>query len=112
MGEILTTARTWHRDYHAGKLSYQEIAQQRSVIEAQLLAVLGNPPVTGWPADAIRLAKRIQRHWREWFTFLDNPEVKPDNNDAERALRKRGRPSESNWRSAKRLGRSISSPNV
>ncbi len=23
----------------------------------------------------------------EWFTFLTHPEVKPDNNDAERALR-------------------------
>ncbi len=40
VGEILTTARTWYRDYHAGKLSRQEIAQQRPVIEAQLLAVL------------------------------------------------------------------------
>jgi hypothetical protein len=27
------------------------------------------------------------RHWDEWFTFLSHPEVKPDNNDAERALR-------------------------
>ena len=29
----------------------------------------------------------LQRHWDEWFTFLSYPEVKPDNNDAERALR-------------------------
>jgi DNA-binding protein H-NS len=87
VSEILTTARTWYRDYHAGKLSRQEIAQQRPVIEAQLLAVLHNPPEKRWPADAQRLANRIQRHWIEWFTFLDYPEVKPDNNDAERALR-------------------------
>ncbi len=26
-------------------------------------------------------------YWDEWFTFLSNPEVKPDNNDAQRALR-------------------------
>jgi len=32
-------------------------------------------------------ANRIKRHWDEWFTFLTHPEVKPDNNDAERALR-------------------------
>ena len=87
VGEILTTARTWYRDYHLGKLSHLLIARNRPVIEAQLQAVLHNPPVTGWPADAQRLANRIQRHWREWFTFLDHPEVKPDNNDAERALR-------------------------
>ena len=37
--------------------------------------------------SAQRLANRIQRHGKEWFTFLDYPEVKPDNNDAERALR-------------------------
>ena len=101
VGEILTTARTLYRDYHLGKLSHLLIASNRPVIEAQLQAVLHNPPVTGWPADAQRLANRIQRHWREWFTSLDHPEVKPDNNDAERALRKRGRASESNWRSAK-----------
>lgn len=87
VGEILTTARTLYRDYHAGKLSCLQIAGNRPVIESQLQAVLQNPPVTGWPADAQRLTNRIQRHWTEWFTFLDRPEVKPDNNDAERALR-------------------------
>ncbi len=39
------------------------------------------------PADAHRLANRIKRHWDEWFTFLSNPEVKPDNNDAERGYK-------------------------
>jgi transposase len=87
VGEILTTARTLYRDYHAGKLSREDITQKRPVIEAQLLVALYNPPENGWPADAQRLANRIQRHWAEWFTFLDHPEVKPDNNDAERALR-------------------------
>jgi len=48
--------------------------------------VLDNPLVGGWP-DAQRLADRLKRHWDEWFTFLSYPEVKPDNNDAERALR-------------------------
>jgi len=33
------------------------------------------------------MADRLKRHWDEWFTFLSYPEVKPDNNDAERALR-------------------------
>ena len=67
--EILTTARTLHRDDHAGKLSCLQLAGNRPVIEAQLQAVLHNPPVTGWPADAQRLTNRMQRHWTEWFTF-------------------------------------------
>jgi hypothetical protein len=87
VGEILATARTLYREYHAGQLSREAMAAQRHVLEAKLLTVLTNPPVKGWPADAQRLANRIQRHWTEWFTFLDHPEVKPDNNDAERALR-------------------------
>lgn len=33
------------------------------------------------------MKNRLERHWDEWFTFLTHPEVKPDNNDAERALR-------------------------
>ena len=87
VGEILATARTVYREYHAGKLNQEEIAAQRRLLEAKLQDVLTNAPVKGWPADAQRLVNRIQRHWTEWFTFLDYPEVKPDNNDAERALR-------------------------
>jgi hypothetical protein len=49
VGEILTTARTLYRDYQTGKLSEKEITGQRPVMEAQLLAVLHNPPLTGWP---------------------------------------------------------------
>lgn len=48
---------------------------------------MDSPPPDGWPADAQRLTNRLERHWNEWFTFLTHPEVKPDNNDAERALR-------------------------
>ena len=56
-------------------------------MEAELAHVLDHPPKKGWPVDAQTLAKRFNRHWNEWFTFLSHPEVKPDNNDAERALR-------------------------
>jgi hypothetical protein len=77
VGEILATARTLYWQYHAGQLSREAMATQRRVLEAKLLAVLTNAPVKGWPADAQRLANRIQRYWIEWFTFLDHPEVKP-----------------------------------
>ncbi len=87
VGEILATARTRYRQYHVGQLSREAMAAERLVLEAKLLKILTDAPINGWPADAQRLAKRIQRYWTEWFTFLNYPEVKPDNNDAEIALR-------------------------
>jgi len=80
VGEILALARSSHRDHHAGKLNREALALYRPALECQ--RVLDNPLVGGWPADAQRLADRLKRH--EWFTFLSYPEVKPDNNDAER----------------------------
>jgi len=87
VGEILWAGRTAYQDYHTGKLSEDALASLRPVLESQLQAVLDNPAPGGWPADAQRLTHRIKRHWDEWFTFLNHPQVKPDNNDAERALR-------------------------
>ena len=64
-----------------------QLQQQRPLLEAQLAQVLNTPAQGKWAADAQNLANRLRRHWSEWFTFLSYPEVKPDNNDAERALR-------------------------
>ena len=85
--EIFTEARSFYRDYQAGNLSPSALAAQRHELEVRLEEVVDSPPVGGFPADAQRLANRLKRHWDEWFTFLSHPEVKPDNNDAERALR-------------------------
>ncbi|HUU82527.1 MAG TPA: IS66 family transposase, partial [Phycisphaerae bacterium] len=38
-------------------------------------------------ADALRLAKRLRKHWDHLFTFLDKPEVPFENNLAERQIR-------------------------
>ena len=84
---VLETARSIYRDYQTGKRLPETLAAQRPLLESQLMGVLDNPPTNGWPADAQRLVNRLKRHWDEWFTFLSRPEVKPDNNDAERALR-------------------------
>ena len=85
--EIFTEARSFYRDYQAGNLSPSALAAQRHELEVRLEEVVDSPPVGGFPADAQRLANRLKRHWDEWLTFLSHPEVKPDNNDAERALR-------------------------
>lgn len=84
---ILHSARDAYRRYHQAQLTQAQLATFRVIVEAELAHVLEHPPETGWPADAQMLAKRFNRHWHDWFTFLSHPEVKPDNNDAERALR-------------------------
>jgi len=84
---ILHRARQKHRDYHAGKVTQSQLEQYRLVVEAELSRVIETPPDGGWAADAQTLANRFRRHWSEWFTFLSHPEVKPDNNDAERGIR-------------------------
>ena len=38
-------------------------------------------------ADALRLAKRLRKHWDHLFTFLDKPKVPFENNLAERQIR-------------------------
>ena len=38
-------------------------------------------------ADALRLSKRLRKHWNHLFTFLDKPDVPFDNNLAERMIR-------------------------
>ena len=85
--EVLWQARTAHRDYQDGKASREDLVHQRAVVEAKLQEVLSEAVTTSAPSDTLRLSRRLQRHWHEWFTFLSHPEVKPDNNNAERALR-------------------------
>jgi transposase len=84
---ILHSARQAHRNFHSGQLSREQLAEHRVSVEAQLAEVLSHPPAVCWAADSQNLANRFRKYWSDWFTFLTYPEVKPDNNDAERALR-------------------------
>jgi hypothetical protein len=84
---LFERARQAYRDYHAGTVTLAQLQTQRLTLEAQLADVIDHPPKSGWAADAQTLAHRFHRYWSDWFTFLSVPEVKPDNNDAERALR-------------------------
>ncbi len=84
---ILHSARQAHREYHQGNLSLEQLQQKRPILEAQLEQALNTPLKGWWAADSQGLANRLKRHWSGWFTFLTYPEVEPDNNDAERALR-------------------------
>lgn len=61
-----------------------ECMAARIRLEARLQALLAQP----WEnAHARRLVKRLRRHAKELFTFLDHPEVPFDNNHAERMIR-------------------------
>lgn len=84
---IFESARDAYKNYHAGQLTLEQLQHHRLMVEAQLAHVLDQPPKKGWAADAQALANRFTRYWSDWFTFLSHPDVKPDNNDAERALR-------------------------
>ncbi len=79
---IIYTARQAHRDYHQGRL----LQALRPIVEAELADVLEHPMKGRWAADAQALATRFRKHWSDWFTVLCQPEVAPDNNDAERGL--------------------------
>jgi transposase len=84
---IIHQARAIHQQYLEEKITLEEMQAQRPEIETQLEQVLNNPPKKSWAYDSQKLAERFKRYWSEWFTFLSCPGVKPDNNDAERALR-------------------------
>ncbi len=84
---VINRARQVYEDYHKGKVSLTQLQNHRLIAEAELTKVIEDAPEKGWPYDAQNLSNRFRRHWEEWFTFLSHPEVKPDNNDAERALR-------------------------
>ena len=50
--------------------------------------MLEHPRKGRWAADSQALSNRFRRHWSDWFLrFLSQPDVNPDNNDAERGLR-------------------------
>ena len=60
-------------------------ASRRVRIDERLTGVLEAPPSDN--ANVARLLKRLRRHRDDLFTFLDYPDVPPDNNRAEREIR-------------------------
>jgi transposase-like protein len=66
------------------ELSAEAFASRRRRLDARLGDLLAQP----WEQrHARRLVKRLRRHARELFTFLDHAEVPFDNNHAEREIR-------------------------
>ena len=73
--------RLWRR---RDELSAEVYASRRGRLAARLQQLID----TAWSdRHAKRLVKRLRRHQRDLFTFLDQPNVPFDNNTAERAIR-------------------------
>lgn len=65
-------------------LSSDEYASRRLRLDERLQAMIDTP----WnDSQAKRLIKRLRRHQRHLFTFLDQPDVPFDNNHGERSIR-------------------------
>jgi transposase len=71
VSEVLAQARQAHRDYHAGRLTLEQLQTQRLISEAQLTTILDQPPKSGWAADAQALSNRFRRYWFGLVHFFE-----------------------------------------
>ena len=74
---------TW-KEFHSGEKTTEELKVTKGVTSEKLVEALLFPTEN---KDVQRLKKRIIKHQNELLTFLDQPEIEPTNNRAERALR-------------------------
>ncbi len=74
----------FHRERKAGRLSPRKLAAEKNWLEAQLESMSSCELKH---EKAITLQGRLLRHYSEWLVFVDDPQVPPTNNLAERALR-------------------------
>ncbi len=82
MKALLLRAFVLARRRHA--LAESTRRQYRQRLERELDAVMALTPTQ---ADGRRLRKRYEKYRAHLSTFLDHPEVSPDNNSSERELR-------------------------
>ncbi|MBI4329953.1 MAG: IS66 family transposase [Chloroflexi bacterium] len=82
-GAIKGAIESWN-EFHRGKKTIEELKITKEVTKEKLLEVLFVPTEN---KDIRRLKKRIIKHQNELLTFLDQPEIEPTNNRAERGLR-------------------------
>jgi len=71
-------------EYKKGNIGKGELAEEGDRIISRMIELIQIPVEN---PDTQRIRERIIKHDRELFLFLDNPEVEPTNNIAERQLR-------------------------
>ena len=79
-----------HQLYAAAKAFHHPEQQRRRVVQLALersLLTICQPFLDNPSAIPARLCRRIERHIKELFVFVAEPDVPPDNNAAERSLR-------------------------
>jgi len=72
------------KEFHRGEKTTEELEVTKEITSEKLVKVLLFPTEN---KDIQRLKKRIIKHQNELLTFLDQPEIEPTNNRAERGLR-------------------------
>lgn len=82
-GAIKGAIESWN-EFHRGKKTIEDLKITKEVTKEKLVEVLFVPTEN---KDIRRLKKRIIKHQNELLTFLDQPEIEPTNNRAERGLR-------------------------
>jgi transposase len=74
----------FHRRRKANKLAPEELMSEPAWLREELSRLEGCALTH---EKALTLQARLQRHHDEWLVFLDDPQVPPTNNHAERLLR-------------------------
>jgi transposase len=74
---------SWN-EYKKGTISIKDLKEVRDKITSRMIEIIQMPLDS---PDTNRILHRIIRHNKELFLFLDNPDVEPTNNRAERHLR-------------------------
>jgi transposase len=81
LAKIKALFRLWHRRGQMVESRWYKVADRA---RRDLLAVVRRAPAR---REAQNLAKRFRDHGKEYFTFLEKPDIEPTNNGPERQIR-------------------------
>jgi transposase len=81
---LLTDAIHLRNDYGRGRVTLDQLQDQRDAFDDRLLTLLNRPRTV--PAYTT-LANHLWNHFEQWFTFLFDPRIEPTNWKAEQAIR-------------------------
>ncbi len=74
-----------YNKYHNNEITEQNLIQEKEKITKNLTDIILMDDIEN--KKVINLQKRIIKHNDELFVFMENPEIEPTNNPAERQLR-------------------------
>jgi transposase len=81
---LFTEAIHLRNDFRRGRVSHAAVADRRNEFDDRLLSLVARPHAH---PDNDRLARHLEVHFDEWFTFISDPTIEPTNWRAEQAIR-------------------------